>query len=96
MAKCPACGRDLTVAEQEAGAPPGAAGSRGRWRPFCSERCKLVDLGRWLNEDYTIAGPSTAPAGPWDGLDPSAAAELMADFQPGGRYGPPLDPEDLQ
>lgn len=22
--------------------------------PFCSERCKLVDLGRWFNEQYTI------------------------------------------
>jgi endogenous inhibitor of DNA gyrase (YacG/DUF329 family) len=23
--------------------------------PFCSERCHLVDLGRWLNEDYRVA-----------------------------------------
>lgn len=22
--------------------------------PFCSERCKLIDLGRWFNEQYTI------------------------------------------
>jgi uncharacterized protein len=22
------------------------------WRPFCSERCKMVDLGRWLGEEY--------------------------------------------
>jgi endogenous inhibitor of DNA gyrase (YacG/DUF329 family) len=22
--------------------------------PFCSERCKLVDLGKWLREQYTI------------------------------------------
>ncbi len=22
--------------------------------PFCSERCRLVDLGRWLNEEYRI------------------------------------------
>jgi hypothetical protein len=22
--------------------------------PFCSERCQLIDLGRWLNEDYRI------------------------------------------
>jgi endogenous inhibitor of DNA gyrase (YacG/DUF329 family) len=27
-----------------------------RWRPFCSERCKRVDLGRWLSGDYRIAG----------------------------------------
>jgi uncharacterized protein len=24
------------------------------WRPFCSERCKLADLARWLSEDYRI------------------------------------------
>ena len=28
--------------------------------PFCSERCYLVDLGRWLGEEYRIPGP---PAG---------------------------------
>ena len=22
--------------------------------PFCSERCRLIDLGRWLDEDYRI------------------------------------------
>ncbi len=27
------------------------------WRPFCSDRCKLADLGRWLSEDYRIPGP---------------------------------------
>jgi endogenous inhibitor of DNA gyrase (YacG/DUF329 family) len=25
--------------------------------PFCSERCKLIDLNRWLNEDYKISTP---------------------------------------
>jgi endogenous inhibitor of DNA gyrase (YacG/DUF329 family) len=29
--------------------------------PFCSERCHLVDLGRWLGEDYRIPGPPLAP-----------------------------------
>jgi endogenous inhibitor of DNA gyrase (YacG/DUF329 family) len=24
------------------------------WRPFCSERCKLADLGRWLREEYRV------------------------------------------
>lgn len=23
-------------------------------RPFCSRRCQLIDLGRWLNEEYRI------------------------------------------
>ena len=25
-------------------------------RPFCSERCKLVDLGKWVNEEYRVPG----------------------------------------
>ena len=24
------------------------------WRPFCSERCKLTDLGKWVLEEYKI------------------------------------------
>jgi endogenous inhibitor of DNA gyrase (YacG/DUF329 family) len=23
-----------------------------RWRPFCSERCKMIDLGAWASEEY--------------------------------------------
>jgi endogenous inhibitor of DNA gyrase (YacG/DUF329 family) len=26
-------------------------------RPFCSERCKLIDLGKWANEDYCVEQP---------------------------------------
>lgn len=26
-------------------------------RPFCSARCKLVDLHAWLNEDYRVSEP---------------------------------------
>ncbi len=29
-----------------------------RYRPFCSERCKRVDLGRWASGEYRIAAPS--------------------------------------
>ena len=36
--RCPVCGK------------PTAEGSR----PFCSERCRQVDLGRWLSGDYAI------------------------------------------
>lgn len=28
------------------------------WRPFCSERCQVVDLGAWAAEDYRVPGPS--------------------------------------
>jgi uncharacterized protein len=27
-----------------------------RARPFCSERCRLVDLGTWAGEEYRVAG----------------------------------------
>ena len=42
--KCPACGKILTP------------GNDYPWKPFCSERCKLIDLGSWLNGDMSIAG----------------------------------------
>jgi len=28
------------------------------FRPFCSERCKLIDLGQWVGEQYRIPGRS--------------------------------------
>jgi endogenous inhibitor of DNA gyrase (YacG/DUF329 family) len=38
-----------------------------KYRPFCSARCKLADLGRWLNEDYRIPDrePDTPPDPPY-------------------------------
>ncbi|HJT19007.1 MAG TPA: DNA gyrase inhibitor YacG [Nitrospira sp.] len=27
------------------------------WRPFCSERCQLTDLGTWAAEEYRVPGP---------------------------------------
>ncbi len=26
------------------------------WRPFCSERCKFIDLGKWASEEYKVPG----------------------------------------
>jgi uncharacterized protein len=45
--KCPSCGKE-------------APWSDNPNRPFCSERCKLVDLGRWVNEEYRVPG-ATVP-----------------------------------
>jgi endogenous inhibitor of DNA gyrase (YacG/DUF329 family) len=25
-----------------------------KWRPFCSERCKMIDLGAWASESYRV------------------------------------------
>jgi hypothetical protein len=30
------------------------------WRPFCSERCKLIDLGKWVSDEYKIESEETA------------------------------------
>ncbi|HYN07589.1 MAG TPA: DNA gyrase inhibitor YacG [Vicinamibacterales bacterium] len=29
------------------------------WRPFCSERCRTIDLGRWLSGRYRVPGETT-------------------------------------
>ncbi len=31
-----------------------------KWRPFCSERCKIQDLARWADGSYRIAGEPLA------------------------------------
>ena len=41
--KCPTCRREIDW-------------SSSPYRPFCSERCKLIDLGAWLTEKHTIPG----------------------------------------
>ncbi len=41
--KCPVCRKETTWKENP-------------FRPFCSERCRLLDLGKWASEDYRIPG----------------------------------------
>ncbi|HXT64166.1 MAG TPA: DNA gyrase inhibitor YacG [Pyrinomonadaceae bacterium] len=48
MLKCPTC--DKAVAWQD-----------NPWRPFCSERCKLIDFGRWTDEEYRVPGQRVNP-----------------------------------
>jgi endogenous inhibitor of DNA gyrase (YacG/DUF329 family) len=43
MVRCPTCKNKTTWEENP-------------WRPFCSERCKLIDLGRWASGEYKIEG----------------------------------------
>ncbi len=31
------------------------------YRPFCSERCKLIDLGEWVSENHRIPGEELPP-----------------------------------
>lgn len=35
--------------------------SGNRARPFCSVRCKLIDLGAWLDEAHRLPGPPLGP-----------------------------------
>lgn len=49
LAPCPTCKR------------PARLDPDNPWRPFCSERCKLIDLGEWFDESHRIAGPEAAP-----------------------------------
>ena len=40
------------------------------WRPFCSERCRLIDLGEWFDEEKRIPGPpARGPSEPTDNTD---------------------------
>ncbi len=38
---------------------PGSWSAGNRFRPFCSERCKLIDFGAWANEEHRIEGAET-------------------------------------
>lgn len=54
--KCPTCGRSVEWVDAE------------KFRPFCSERCKLIDLGEWATGSYAIPGePEDGHPGTSDG-----------------------------
>ncbi|MBT8117225.1 MAG: DNA gyrase inhibitor YacG [Gammaproteobacteria bacterium] len=38
--------------------------AKQRWRPFCSERCRLVDLGKWFDESNRIPAEQGLPEKP--------------------------------
>jgi uncharacterized protein len=50
--KCPICKKDVEPGDPEF--------------PFCSERCRIVDLGNWASGKYVIS----SPAGPEPLEDP--------------------------
>ena len=47
---------------------PASLDTANRFRPFCSERCKLLDLGEWFAERYSIPSgqDDEAPSGSED------------------------------
>jgi endogenous inhibitor of DNA gyrase (YacG/DUF329 family) len=32
-----------------------------KWRPFCNERCKMIDLGEWASEGYRVPTKDDKP-----------------------------------
>jgi len=41
---CPHCGKPVPWSPES------------QWRPFCSKRCRLIDLGQWFGEEHAIPG----------------------------------------
>ena len=41
----------------------------GKYRPFCSERCQLLDLGAWIDGRYRVADTPTAEDEDAEALD---------------------------
>ncbi|MGB5180550.1 MAG: DNA gyrase inhibitor YacG [Gammaproteobacteria bacterium] len=48
--KCPTCGTEVEWIDAQP------------WRPFCSERCKLIDLGSWFDESNRIPDEGVPPS----------------------------------
>jgi endogenous inhibitor of DNA gyrase (YacG/DUF329 family) len=48
LLKCPVCGAAVDP-------------SKTRSMPFCSERCRLIDLKRWLGEEYSVPDRASDP-----------------------------------
>jgi len=58
---CPTCKRDVVW------------GPEARFRPFCSDRCRLIDLGAWFSGERAIpAGDQSAAGDRAPGDDPDA------------------------
>jgi uncharacterized protein len=47
LVKCPSCGKQIEFTGNE-------------FRPFCSERCKLLDFGAWADEEFALPTEETA------------------------------------
>ena len=49
MTKCPTCGKPVEWQDNPN-------------RPFCSERCQLIDFDKWTSDVYRVPGQSISPA----------------------------------
>jgi endogenous inhibitor of DNA gyrase (YacG/DUF329 family) len=69
--RCPVCQIVVEVSPQEQ--PENA-----RFFPFCSRRCKLLDLGAWLDAEYKIVGE---PQSPESGEPPDSSFDIPSGQQ---------------
>ncbi|HRE16004.1 MAG TPA: DNA gyrase inhibitor YacG [Rhodocyclaceae bacterium] len=60
IVRCPQCGGEAIFSPENP------------FRPFCSERCRLIDLGAWANESYRVPVQSKEESGLPDDLPPEA------------------------
>ena len=59
--RCPICNQKITPEHYR----------HSPFSPFCSERCKMIDLGNWLDQRYTV--PVEQPD--QDDLDPAQGSQ---------------------
>lgn len=57
IVRCPRCRKECVY------------GEINPWRPFCSERCKLIDIGAWADESYRVPTEIQAEGESADELD---------------------------
>jgi endogenous inhibitor of DNA gyrase (YacG/DUF329 family) len=57
LVNCPACGK------------PAPFHASNPFRPFCSERCRLIDLGQWANEGYRVPAVEEPDASSGEAFD---------------------------
>ncbi|HNQ73026.1 MAG TPA: DNA gyrase inhibitor YacG [Verrucomicrobiota bacterium] len=60
----------------------------GTYGPFCSQRCQLIDLGKWLEEEHRVSVPAT-PEMPGTAVEAATSEHLGSGGAPDpGNLGP--------
>jgi endogenous inhibitor of DNA gyrase (YacG/DUF329 family) len=53
--RCPICQKEVSAEQQRKNEEAG-------FFPFCSQRCKLIDLGAWLDAEYRVTAKPCPPS----------------------------------
>lgn len=64
LVNCPQCGKSSVFS------------AANPYRPFCSQRCKLIDLGAWANESYRVPGVEKPDPGEADTIPDPKTGEV--------------------